>query len=65
MKCIRERCCLNFKDLDVYKRALAFSIVIHKTTQNFPNFERNELGSQFIGMQLFNLIEAHRKLLKP
>ena len=35
-----------FKTLEVYQRAYKMSLEIHRVTQNFPNYERHELGSQ-------------------
>ena len=35
-----------YKTLEVYQRAYKMSLEIHRVTQNFPNYERHELGSQ-------------------
>ena len=36
----------TYKDLRIYQQSYKLSIEIHKLTQNYPRYERYELGSQ-------------------
>ena len=36
----------SYKDFEVYKRSYSMALRVHKTTLNFPDFERHELASQ-------------------
>lgn len=36
----------NFRDLDVYRKALGFSNKIYKIVEKFPDYERNNLVDQ-------------------
>ncbi|ABY91365.1 S23 ribosomal protein [Thermoanaerobacter pseudethanolicus ATCC 33223] len=36
----------TYKDLRIYQQSYKLSIEIHKLTQNYPGYERYELGSQ-------------------
>jgi four helix bundle protein len=36
----------SYKDLEVYKKSYKLSLEMHQSTQNFPDFEKYELGSQ-------------------
>ena len=36
----------NFRDLQVYQKAYEVSLEIHKLSLRFPQYERDELGSQ-------------------
>ena len=36
----------SYRDLDVYQKAYALALRIHKLTLSFPKFETMELGSQ-------------------
>mgnify|MGYP001023955428 FL=1 len=36
----------SYKDLEVYQSAYQLAIVVHQTTQEYPDYERYEMGSQ-------------------
>ena len=36
----------GYKDLEVYRKSYKLSLEMHQSTQNFPSFEKYELGSQ-------------------
>ena len=37
----------SYKDLEVYKESYTLTILVHKMTQKYPEYERYEIGSQF------------------
>ena len=36
----------SYEDLEVYQSAYQLAIVVHQTTQEYPDYERYEMGSQ-------------------